>query len=77
MILHSDAVVRVLEKYSEDVPEVPLRYREDRHGIIIIVPKTFDSVPDLSRAVAYASINEMMSTLKLLGTNPRIEIGNF
>lgn len=74
-ILQSDKVVRLLENYSKDMPDVSLRYKENIYGIIVLVPMNFNSLPPLTRAVAYARIEELMKELSLLNAHPRIEEG--
>ena len=74
-ILHSTQVVNRLEDYAKACPEVTLRYSEDVYGIIVFMPINFNTLSPITRAVATAEIDSLMTSLTLMKTNPRLQVG--
>lgn len=67
MILQSSIVIRLIDEYKKKVPEVPLRFEEHKYGIIVYVPKNFDTFPEVTRVIAKAKMEEMFQAFQKLG----------
>lgn len=67
MILQSTQVQKLIDEYKKRVPEVPLGYAETKYGIIVYVPKNFNTFPLSVRLLAKAEMEAMFTTFRELG----------
>jgi hypothetical protein len=74
LILQSSHVIKLVDAYLKQVPEVPIRLSEGNNRILLEVPSDFNTKDNLTRQVATAEILKLQKAFMDLGATVTIGV---